>query len=91
MEILGSLRIRGELGICRIFVCLGVRKRLGFKEGWEFGKGGIGVFEGLNGVGGSRGVWDVREGRILGGRGFGGGGLGCLGCSGDAVLEGLGD
>ena len=31
-------------------------------RGWVFKKGGIGLFEGLDGVGGSKKVWDVRGG-----------------------------
>ena len=56
VENLGEVRDSGELEICRGLVCLGVQ------GSWEFGvfeKGRIGVFEGLDGVGGSRGIWDV--------------------------------
>ena len=55
LEIWGSLGIRGfgELGICRGLMCLGVQGELGVRGVWKWG---IGVFEGLNGVGGSTGV-----------------------------------
>ena len=72
-------------------MCLGVQRRLRVQRGLGVrgvAERGMGVFEDLDGVGGSIRGLECLGGRSLGGRGFGVGGWGVWDVRGGAVFKG---